>query len=205
MKQRTTLQGQIEEGKIQKDCVNVSYPIVRGLPSRVIQEHINHLLLDTVNNMIPSNAQCEHEGDFVSGTYRIRLNQQGLLSLTMFVQWSFFPMAHPEEKYQGITVDLSTGETYTFGDLFKGSHYRRLIDTFIGKEIKERGIVTIAPYPGVNDMQGYYLTPDALAVFFPIYQFTPRPEGFPEFVIPYAYIRNRIDPKGPLARLVNRS
>ena len=203
MTSSTMLQAEIVEGQLEQDCLNVVYPVVRGLPNRGVQEEINRLILDMVNEMLPDNVQCEHEEDFVSGTYRIRLNEQGLLSLTMFVQWFFFPMAHPAEKYEAITVDLATGEVYSFGDLFKpGSHWELLIDAFIEQEIKRRGIVTIAPYPGVNSNQGYYLTPDALVVFFPMYEFTPRPEGFPEFVIPYTYIRNRIDPEGPLTRLV---
>jgi hypothetical protein len=197
------LEAQIQEGRIQENCVDVVYPIVRGLPNSQVQEKINREIFDMVTWMIPSDIQCKTQGDFVSGTFQIRLNQQGLLSLTMFVQWFFFPMAHPAENYEAITVDLSTGEVYSLGDLFRGgSHYEMLLDAFIEKEIARRGIVTIAPYPGVNSTQGYYLTPDALVVFFPIYEFTPRPEGFPEFVIPYTYIRNRINPEGPLARLV---
>lgn len=203
MKQNTSLQAEIAEGKIEENCVEVSYPVVQGLPSRKIQEQINQKILDTVTGMLPRDVQCQHGGDFVSGTYRIRLNQQGLLSLTMFVQWFFYPMAHPEEKYKALTVDLSTGEVYDFKGLFKsGSRYQKLINEFIENEIKRRNIETIAPFPGVNDLQDYYLTPAALGVFFPIYEFTPRPAGFPEFVIPYTFIRNRIDPKGPLARLV---
>lgn len=203
MASNTMLQAEIKEDRIERGCIEVVYPIIGGLPSKEVQTAINEEILNTVNTMMPSEIQCDREGDFVSGTYRIRLNQQGLLSLTMFVQWFFFPMAHPAENYRGITVDLATGEIYSFGDLFRGgSRYQILIDRFIEEEIARRGITTIAPYPGVNAMQDYYLTPDALVVFFPIYEFTPRPEGFPEFVIPYTYIRNRIDPKGPLARLV---
>ncbi|HHX94630.1 MAG TPA: DUF3298 and DUF4163 domain-containing protein [Clostridia bacterium] len=197
------LQAEIVQSRIERDCVNVEYPVVQGLPDRGVQAEINQLILNTVNRMIPSEIQCETGGDFVSGTYRIRLNEQGLLSLTLFVQWFFFPMAHPAEEHTAITVDLATGRIYTFRDLFSGgSHYKLLIDRFIEGEIARRNIVTIAPYPGVNDYQDYYLTPDALVIFFPIYEFTPRPEGFPEFVIPYTFIRNRIDPEGPIARLI---
>lgn len=197
------LQAEIVEGRIERDCVEVVYPIVRGLPNRGVQNRINQLILDSVKSMIPDDVQCEHGSDSVLGSYRIRLNEKGLLSLTLFVQWFFFPMAHPAEKYSAITLDLSTGQVYNFSDLFRnGSHYEMLIDKFIEEEIARRGIVTIAPYPGVSHFQEYYLTRDALVVFFPIYEFTPRPEGFPEFVIPYTLIRNRIDPEGPLARLV---
>lgn len=197
------LQAEIEEGRIRQGCVDVVYPIVRGLPDRQVQQGINQEIFNMVNEMLPRNIRCENEADFVSGTYRIRLNQQGLLSLTMFVQWFFFPMAHPAEEYHALTVDLTTGEVYSFHDLFRGgSHYEMLINNLIEQEIERREITTIAPYPGVNAAQEYYLTPEALVVFFPIYEFTPRPEGFPEFVIPYTYIRNRIAPDGPIARLI---
>lgn len=197
------IQAEISEGRIQEDCLEVVYPVVQGLPNRLVQEQINQEILYLVNVMLPDDIQCQHEGDFVSGTYRIRLNQQGLLSLTLFVQWFFFPMAHPAEEYRAITFDLATGRDYAFHNLFRsGSRYEMLINNFIKQEIEERDIVTIAPYPGVNVFQDYYLTPNSLVVFFPIYEFTPRPEGFPEFKIPYTMIRNRIDFGGPLARLV---
>lgn len=203
MSPHTMLPVEINEGRIEENCVNVTYPIIRGLRNREVQQEINQLILGTVESMLPGNIQCENEADSVTGTYRIRLNQEGLLSLTLFVQWFFFPMAHPAEDFRALTLNVDTGEVYSFSDLFrKGSHYQILINRIIEAEIERRGIVTFAPFPGVSDDQEYYLTPNELVVFFPEYEFTPRPEGFPEFPIPYVIIRNRIDPDGPLARLV---
>ncbi len=196
------IQAEISEGSIEEDCLEVVYPVVQGLPNRRVQEQINEEILYLVETMLPSDIQCQHQGNFVSGTYRIRLNQQGLLSLTLFVQWFFFPMAHPAEDYRALTIDLKSGRVYSFHELFRSrSRYEMLINNFIKQEIEDRNMVTVAPYPGVNAFQDYYLTPNSLVVFFPIYEFTPRPEGFPEFEIPYTLIRNRIDPEGPLVTL----
>jgi hypothetical protein len=62
----------------------------------------------------------------------------------------------------------------------------------------------IKEFRGIDDYEEFYLTKDALVIYFQEIEFTPHYIGVPEFSIPYSQIRNLVREDGPIARFINR-
>lgn len=190
----------IVEIHIQNPCTNVKYPQVK-LNNYLVEAHINDLIKEQVFYLMPGEGCDVYEEIF--GTYKIAVNRNSILSVVLDVYTFKWHAANGLDVQKSITPNLQNGEAYYFYNLFKpDSDYKAVIDTIIVKQINERQIPLIAPFPGVTGDQEYYLTGKSLVVYYQAIQFTPHYVGIPEFTIPYVQIEDIIKKDGPIGKLM---
>lgn len=186
MRQKGDLSARITETTITRDqCIDIIYPQV-DLKDQAVEARINQLITQEVYAQIPPGEECEMT---VYGRYEINVNEKGVLSLNL----QFFrmpPMAANGLNIQkSINVDLATGKNYQLVELFKSnSHYKLRLNEMIRQQIEEQGLSLIKEFNGISDYEDYYLTEDALVVYFQELEYTIHADGIPEFVIPYSKI-----------------
>ncbi len=192
----------IEEVIQRPPVVRVKFPQVR-LRDINVQNVINRFIRDIVEIMM-SEQDVDNPGlGQVVGIYKVALNEKSLLSVYLENYAIMRMAANGVTIAAGLTVDLGTGEVYKLKDLFlRNGMYRVRINEIIRGQIKAENVPMIEGFPEITDCQEYYLTPGALVVFFQELEFTPHYYGIPEFKVPYAAVRDLIDPYGPLGRLV---
>ncbi len=196
---------------IEKPNINVAYPQVIGLypPNMEVRykgvpEKINESIEKLINAMMLEMGANNPNLAEMIGTYKVTLNQDGILSIR-FENFSYIEMyAHPWTIVRALTFDLRTGETIDIYKLFKvKSNYRLIISNEIKRQIKAREIPIITEFNRINDDQEYYLTDKSLVVFFQRATLSPSVAGIIEFPIPYTILANEINPESPLEEIVN--
>lgn len=194
----------ITDVQIKNECTDVVYPRVSGLPDDAVEDKINRLIHEQVLAMIPKEG-CDVYQE-IKGTYEVELNGRGILSLKFNVYSIRIHAANGIDEQRSLTVNLETGKMYLLYDLFKrNSNYRNVITKIIQEQIQEQDIPLIKEFKGIDDYEDFYLTENALVIYFQEIEFTPHYVGIPEFIIPYSQINNLIREEGPIARFINRN
>ncbi|SFG84104.1 Protein of unknown function [Desulfotomaculum arcticum] len=184
------LKAQITEEKIEHDCIDITYPQV-ALNNKSVQREINNLIKRQINFLIPREG-CSVYGQ-IFGKYRAGVNKNGVLSLVIEFYTIRKQAANGLNVQKSVTVNLETGEVYELHDLFKRtSNYRIVLNKIIKEQIKEKNLHLIKEFQSITDDQDYYLTDNALVIYFQELEYTIHAEGIPEFVIPYTQISNLI-------------
>lgn len=127
--------------------------------------------------------------------YARRIGQVAEINLTGY--WYWFGAAHGNFFTEIYQVDLTSGQVYTLGDLFKeGVEYRPLLTDLIKQQIMDR------------EEESYYFDFDKITVdeyvqfradekgitlIFPIYSIGPYAMGEPEFYFSYEVLDSFID------------
>ncbi|MBP7332948.1 MAG: DUF3298 domain-containing protein [Firmicutes bacterium] len=191
----------ITDIQIKNECTDVVYPRVSGLPDDAVEDKINRLIQERVLAMIPKEGCGVYQE--IKGVYEVTLNDRGILSLKFNVYSIRIHAANGIDEQRSLTVNLETGKEYRLYDLFKrNSDYKTVISNIIRKQIEERNIPLIKEFSGIDDFENYYLTENALVIYFQEIEFTPHYVGIPEFPIPYSQIKNLIRVDGPIARFI---
>ena len=191
----------ITENKIENECTDVSYPQVAGLKNEDVQNKINQLIRKQIIDLIPKEG-CQ-KYNTIKGIYQVELNKNGILSIKFDVYTIRKQAANGLNVQKSITVNLETGKIYQVYDLFRrNSGYRAVITRMIKEQIKERDLPLIKEFKGIGDNESFYLTNNALVIYFQEIEFTPHYVGIPEFTIPFNQIKNLINEDGPIARLI---
>jgi len=191
----------ITENKIENRCTNITYPQVEGLKNKTVQDKINEVIRKEVNYQIPPEGCSEFAEIF--GKYEVALNEKGILSINL----QFYTIRHHAANglnvQKSINVDLESGKVYQLYELFKrNSNYRTFLNKMIKEQIKEQNLHLIKEFKGISDYEDFYLTENALVIYFQELEYTIHAEGIPEFVIPYLKIRNLISDESPIARFI---
>jgi len=181
---------------------STTYPRITNLSSRA-RERANTALKRAAFEAIP---------DYDPGTsiiqatnsYTVMANLNDVLSVKFDSYYYPEMAAHGVTGINAVTIDLRTGNRYPFDSLFcPDSNYEAVINRIIEEQIITNQIPMLKPFEGVTDDQSYYLTPDALVIFYPPYEYTPGSYGVLEFRIPFTQIMEIIDPQGPIGRILN--
>lgn len=191
--------------KIERPRIDLSYPVVTGLPNPIVEQRINLMIQDQIYQLFRQEGYVEDRTKSFWGTYKIRANKNGVLSLSIELYDYAKGAAHGMTFLKSQTFDLHTGKMYSFLELFKkGSNYQQIITDIVKREIKGKDIPLIADYNGVTDEQEYYLTDQTLVVYYQLYEYTPYAYGIPEFPIPYTALQSVVNPLGPIPKLMTR-
>lgn len=183
----------------------VYYPVLSGLASQDAEISANRKLAAmSVNTGISPIADLDYsyEGDFTIGFYA-----KNLLVLEMTAYNYPFGAAHgmPVEKYAH--VDIKTGGFYELKNLFRNnSDYVKVLSDIIRNQIVKNGEkmgIWSDSYKGINPDQPFYITKDALKIYFEPYEIAPYAAGFPTFSIPYGEIMDIINTDGSFWRSFN--
>ena len=191
-----------------------------GAPSLIMRAHVDVGLpqidgwayegegVDAVNRALRATAAALIEGlaevGDVFGEYTLHLEQDGLISVSMLYSAYREPMAHPAHLMASVTADVTTGTVYTLADLFVDDGYIDVLSAAVARGIVEQGIPTLIEFERIAPDQDFYLTPDALVIYFQQYDLAPYAWGFPQFDVPYRELLPIAKPDGPIARLAAR-
>ncbi|HAK44120.1 MAG TPA: hypothetical protein DCM59_17265 [Clostridium sp.] len=100
-------------------------------------------------------------------------------------------------------MDVNTGKVYDLGDLFNTRmNYAKILSDIAMKKANEMNINFIEPYNGITDTQQFYLTPEALVLYYQVGEYTPASMGLFRITIPYNEISNILSPESPIVRLM---
>ncbi len=176
----------------------VYYPVLGNLKDLKAQESINTKLRDKwINVKIKptDNLDYSYEGDF-----KIGFNHKNLLELQKSAYDFPFGAAHGMPIMEYVHVDTRTGAFYQLEDLFKdGSDYVKVLGEILKKQIADHGEemgVWPDSYKGIKPDQPFFLSSEALMLYFEPYEIAPYAAGFPTFTVPFAEISHIIDKNG---------
>lgn len=183
------------KNKITKPRIQISYPRVVGMESKLIQWRINRQIRSKVEDLLKGQGYLGNLRE-MRGTYRTMLNGRGFLSIRLDNYAYLEGAAHGLTNVGSLNLDLKTGYNYALEDLFlPGSPYIEALNNLIDEEIEEEGIPLTRAFPGVSPRHDYYLTAKELVVYFQLYEFTPYAYGVPEFRIPFSRLQKWLDPE----------
>jgi hypothetical protein len=176
----------------------VYYPVLGNLKDLKVQDSINTKLRDMWidKKIIPTdNLDYSYEGDF-----KIGFNRKNLLELQKSAYDYPFGAAHGMPTMDYVHIDTRTGAFYQLEDLFKdGSDYVKVLSDILKKQIAEHGEemgVWPDSYKGIKPDQPFFLSSEALMLYFEPYEIAPYAAGFPTFTVPFAEISDIIDKNG---------
>ena len=180
----------------------IDYPQICGLPDAELERRINARLANGSWPKESVTASDIEPGERLTAevSCTVYLNEQGLLSieyrgLQVLSKKGKMISAYPSNLINSHTIDLNTGKTYAWIDLFKtGSHYEAIISKCLKKECEGYD-----PDESSASKRSFYLTPKSLIVIFP--NACHAMQGA-EVSIPLKDLASIASPQGPIARLL---
>jgi hypothetical protein len=186
-----------EKHKPNKDYL-VYYPKIQGIKEKDLEDKVNNKLktLSQVK-VIEENVQLEYN---YLGDFKIEFFEKNLLVLELQGYNLPFGAAHGMPRKIYAKINLNSGDFYELQDLFKeGSNYEMVLSDIIGKQIKNNpkySYVFSDNYNRIRENQHFYISKDALYIYFYPYEIAPYAAGFPTFKIPYEDIMDIINESG---------
>ncbi|NHN34571.1 WG repeat-containing protein [Paenibacillus agricola] len=180
----------------------VYYPQVEGMNDPAAEQQVNErlMVLSQVKN-VPNDVQLDYS---YTGDYEVAFFQKNLLELKLEGYHFPFGAAHGMPTRLYTTTNLVNGHSYGLSDLFKsGSNYVQVLSAIVAEQIKEDpqyDYVFPDTYKGIKADQPFYVTGDALHLYFEPYEIAPYVAGFPTFTIPFSSIMNIIAVNGEFWR-----
>jgi hypothetical protein len=183
--------------------LDVYYPVVVGLSDRAVQLRINTIIRNLVYRMINEQGYCKNPQTQITGSFELKTNERGILSLSIII-YSIFPgQAHGMTVIKSLTIDAQTGQVYQLKDLFKpGFDYVRILSDIIKLQIKKRDIPLLVDFDHIRPDQDYYIADKALVIYFQLYELAAYVYGFLYFPISVYEIQDIINEQGPLGKMI---
>lgn len=139
-----------------------------------------------------------------------------LVSVQFSVSDYYSGAAHPNHHTEVINYDLRRGRALQLADLFKPSAlYLRALSDYSVRELKRQARADMPDNPSLLDpdiesgagpnadnYKSWLVTRRGLQLTFDPYQVGPYAAGQRRVFVPYAELREHIDPDGPLAPFV---
>nr|WP_263323215.1 WG repeat-containing protein [Neobacillus sp. Marseille-Q6967] len=169
----------------------VYFPQVTGIENG---ESIN-ITLKELAGVKPVPADTQLDSSYV-GDFNLPFFQKDLLVVEITGYDYPFCAAHgmPVRRYAHINV--KTGRLYELKDLFKPEHnYVNRISNLIKDQIKnneEYSYVFPDSFKEISTDQPFFITENALNIYFAPYEIAPYAAGFPTFTIPFSQITSLI-------------
>ncbi|MGO4530124.1 WG repeat-containing protein [Paenibacillus sp. 2TAF8] len=176
----------------------VYYPQVEGLTNQSDQDKLNARLKQLSQvKPVPADQQLDYT---YTGDFDITFYQQQLLQLQLTGYNYPAGAAHGMPTMVYAIINLSNGQLYELKDLFKpNSDYVKVLSQIVGEQIKndpQYSYVFPDTYTGISANQPFFVTADALHLYFNPYDIAPYAAGFPTFTIPFRQIMSIINTEG---------
>jgi hypothetical protein len=150
-------------------------------------------------------------GSDISIGYEVGLAQDNLVSIQFDVGSYFQGAAHPNSYTEVVNYDLKNGKQLNLSDLFKpGSKYLQAIATYaiadLKKQSKEKGnelpddLIQSGAGPSAKNYRSWKITRKGLGINFDPYQVGPYAAGAHYVLVPYANLKDAINPDGPIGQ-----
>ena len=140
--------------------------------------------------------------------YTVLLAQDDLISVKFDVGSYYQGAAHPNSYSEVINYDLKNGKQLKLSDLFKpGAKFLPAISTYAIADLKKQGKglledqIQSGAAPSADNYKSWNITKKGIAVNFDAYQVGPYAAGPQHVLVPYATLKEFINPEGPLAQL----
>lgn len=149
-------------------------------------------------------------GSDLSIAYKVALAQDDLISIQFDVGSYYQGAAHPNSYTEVINYDLKNGRQLKLSDLFKpGAKFLQPIASYCIADLKKQRATGAAltdseidsgAAPTAKNYESWTITRKGLGINFDAYQVGPYAAG-PQFVlVPYAVVKDVINPEGPVAQ-----
>lgn len=140
--------------------------------------------------------------------YDIALAQDDLVSVEFNVGSYYQGAAHPNSYSEVLNYDLKNGKQLKLADLFKpGAKYLQAIASYCVAELKkdkDKGLLDSVfekgASPTADNYKSWTITRRGLGISFDPYQVGPYAAGPQYVVVPYATLKDLINPEGPIAQ-----
>jgi predicted secreted protein len=193
--------------------ITLQYPQLDGLKDKAVQERLNAIFEEAAlaarNEGLQNAAEIEkarasgyptspNKGETYFD-YRLKYNQNGLLSL-VFNNYQYFGGAHGLDVQSSHTFNLETGAEYKLKDLFRSeADYVSLMSGIVRNEIdegsKEGLLVELTPFQALKADQNFYLSNNAVVVYFQEYEYFPYAAGIQQFPVDFAALQDMLAPE----------
>ncbi len=193
---------QIQARKVKQARLDLTYPVVVGLPNVRVQEHINGVIWNLVLELLREQGYFENPMTTVTATFEIKTNERGILSLTL-INYAFSGGAHGMTINKSLTFDVTTGKSFQLSELFKpGSDYVNIISDIVAAQIKERDITLLDEFKGIAPNQDYYIADKSLVIYFQLYELAAYVYGILHFPISVYTLQDIVAEDGPLGKMM---
>ncbi|HDR6312596.1 TPA: DUF3298 and DUF4163 domain-containing protein [Bacillus cereus] len=129
--------------------------------------------------------------------YKVSLNKPPFLSLYVNY-YQYTGGAHGLYTWRANTFDLNEKKLLHLDDLFQQEDtYKEVIRAEIVRQIKQNESIY---FPDATEKVmstkkfHFFLEPDNLVIYFPLYEIAPYSSGIPQFRIPYTLLRDYLKP-----------
>lgn len=196
----------ITDVKLENPALNLTYPKVSGLKHKSAESGINRYIKREIHRLLKEEGYgIDGNKKFTAG-YTVKLNRRGTISILVEV----FSFVKGEEARntirKTINVSLKDARVYYIDDLFsrkiRKSKWIGILNDIINSQISFKGINLCRDFEGIGLKQDYYLTEETLVIYFQMNEYTEEGYGFPEFTVPFSDIKDIINSKGPIGRLL---
>lgn len=190
--------------------ITLQFPQIDGLAEKNVQDSINSIFRKSAVDARNEGLKNENEMEKVMASgykgslnkcetyfdYRLKYNQNGLLSV-VFMDYQYAGGAHGLTVQSSHTFNLKTGEEYKLKDLFKSdADYVLFINDTVRNEINERvkegSLYENTPFKTIKDDQNFYLSNNAVVVYFQQYEYWPYANGLQEFPVEFPALKDML-------------
>lgn len=169
------------------------YPQLQNIPDTKVERNINELMRQELEHFASGITVPETQAQ---SNYAVQLNQGEILSLSITESFYIKHAAHPMSFLRSFTFQVRTGQKYTFKELFiTDADYALVVNQAIKQYLAEQQVIMLRPFQGISDKQEFFLTPDALVVYYQLYEYTPYVYGFLKIAIPYSQLESILVPE----------
>ncbi|MFD2673089.1 RsiV family protein [Marinicrinis sediminis] len=193
---------QITTGRLNRERLNMYYPIIQGMRNISIQQNMNNTIINTMNRLIRERSFYENESIQITGFYEVKTNHRGVVCLNLIL-YTHGERSQGMTILQSLTFDTSTGTLIGLPDLFKSEiDYVKPLSEIIRKQIEQRSISTIKSFEQIEQEHAFYIADKCLVLYAQLNDLTPVQHGFPYFPISVYDIQSIVKEDGPLGRMV---
>ena len=152
-------------------------------------------------------------GSDLSVGYSVALAQDDLVSIQFDIGSYYQGAAHPNSYTEVVNYDLKNGKQLKLADLFKpGSKFLQALSSYCIADLKkqqagEKGKALLdseienGAGPSAKNYQSWKITRKGLGINFDAYQVGPYAAGPQYVLVPYANLKDVINPDGPIWQL----
>ncbi|MED3571314.1 DUF3298 domain-containing protein [Cytobacillus praedii] len=186
------------DNMIEGEKTEIHYPSFKYWKSPEAVEKLNRQYKTAANNFKKSADEMIKVTPTFGGVemldfnmqYEVTYNQKNVISVLQTVsEWA--GGVHPNSYRESAVVDMMTGQELTLKDLL-GENYKDIVNDAIQSQMYLKGYTFFEEFTGIQHDPKFYLTDNAITVYFDVYEYTPYVVGFPEFTIPYLKLSDGI-------------
>lgn len=179
----------------------VYYPELSDLPNLKVQETVNAELKEMWTYASVEPVKPTDNLDYIyDSSFHVSFNRKNLLELLKTGYNYPIGAAHGMPIQEYVHINTATGTFYELSDLFRdGSDYTSVLTKIVKKQIEilsKSDDYWISGFVEIRPQQPFFLTEDALNLYFTPYEIAPYAAGFPAFKVTFEEISELIDKNG---------